>query len=91
MISKTWGAVCLLRNSAGTGLDTYRMTEDDWEDIEGAGVTTGSGYVTALKAEHGGLQDTGAGAVLWMDAFYCTDKGGNVFQCTAYQPDWYEK
>ena len=66
------------------------MTEDDWEDIDGAGVTTGSGYVTALKAEVGALQDTSADAISWMDAFYCTDTGSmpTSFQCTAYQPDY---
>ena len=87
-ISTKWGAVCLLRNTAGDGLMTYRLSYPEWQ----VAITddTGTAIIAAIKANADFKKDPANDndALLWMDGYYCADKGSNVFQCTGYQPNW---
>ena len=90
-VSSVYGAVCLLENAAGDGIDTYRLSTTDWSTA--LGQSTQSGMVTSLKAVSGALQDKTAtdangdpSYVDWLDYYHCTP-GTNWWTCTAFQPE----
>ena len=86
-----YGAVCLLQDSAGTGMDTYRLTASEWTSALSG---TEAAVATAVKNTAGALQDKtatdGSGDLAkteWMDYYNCRKQGTNSFECAAFQPE----
>ena len=77
MISDDFGAVCLLENATLTGMDTYRLSIEEWKAIahERRRPTQSDG-INLIKNTSGALQDVVYdGAVEWMNSYFCTKTG----------------
>ena len=81
MIDSNWGTVCLLENSNGSSMDTYRMSVNEWKDIVSDG--TGNAIISNVKSSDGLKDPIYSEAVEWMDAYFCT-RGVESFECTAF-------
>ena len=94
MVNTVWGTVCLLRNSAGDGIDTYRISKTDWAGLS-VSSTNEDTLATNIKAVGGALQDKtavdGSGdptKVDWMDYYHCKATTSNThWTCAAFQPE----
>jgi len=86
-----YGALCLLQDTPGTGVDTYRLTASEWTAaLSGTEVDV----VNAIKATSAALQDKTAtygngdlAKVEWMDYYYCRNEGTNSWECAGFQPE----
>ena len=94
-VHRHFGAVCLLENAAGDGVDTYRLSYTDWETAKGQADSSSlvtfirnGGYLKSKTAVDGG------GTLVnldWMDYYHCDTEnftiGVTSWVCSAFQPE----
>ena len=83
LISDHSGAVCTFRGSSRYEMQTYRISYEDWYDIESVYRTGQIDYIGAYTGlvEINGNPPNGK---LWMDKMNCEAFDSNDFICTAW-------